>query len=171
MVMVKPKLPSPLTWFVVMTLIAVGLALGLPPDPQAVHQLHTTQAAYRLAIAALLVPYILIWYSSFYAFAKLREYSKPLKNTKDGAAFHKITVGMGVLAFSLVVPTIISLILAEVAAQHSSFKAASVIINNYLGLLPGLLAFLLLYNGEPHGRLTYAGMHCGFYCLVLSFPI
>lgn len=138
---------TPITWFILLTVIAIGLALGLPPDPHAVHQLHTSAAAYRLAIAALLIPYILIWFASFYAFAKLQEYSRPLKGTKDGAAFHKITIGMGAVAFSLVVPTIISLILNNIAVHQPSFKVASIIINNYLGLYPGLLAFLLLFNG------------------------
>lgn len=138
---------SPLTWFAILSLIAIGLALGLPPSPHTVSQLHTTPAALRLAVALLLIPYVTIWYASFYAFARLQEYTKPLKNTKDGAAFHKITIGMGILAFSLVVPTIISLILNYIAAHHPSFKPAAVIIINYLGLYPGMIAFLMLFNG------------------------
>jgi hypothetical protein len=134
-------------WFVVLTVIAVGLALGLPPDPQSVKELHTTETAYRLAIAVLLIPYILIWYASFYAYAKLSEYSRPLKRSKDGLGFHKITLGMGLLAFVLVIPTIISLILGIFAAHNPDFKTAATVINNYLGLFPGLLAFVILYNG------------------------
>lgn len=145
---------TPITCFIILAIIAIGLALGLPPDPHAVRQLHTSAASYRLAIAVLLIPYVLIWYASFYTFGKLQDYSEPLKGTKDGAAFRKITVGMGVLAFSLVIPTIISLILNNIAAHHEAFKAASVIINNYLGLFPGLLAFLLLYNGTRMLRRT-----------------
>jgi hypothetical protein len=141
-----PK-PTPLNWFVILTVLAIGLALGLRPAPQAVEQLHTSQLAYRMAVAALLVPYVLIWYASFYAFAKLQEYSRSLKDTEDGAAFRKIAIGMGAVAFSLVVPTIISLILNAIAGHHSGFKAASVIIDNYVDLFPGLLSFLLLYNG------------------------
>jgi hypothetical protein len=136
-----------MTWFVILALIAIGLAVGLPPDPQAVHRLHTSPTAYRLAITALLVPYVLIWYAGFYAFAKLREYSRPIKGAKDGAAFHKITIGMGVLAFSLIVPTITSLILNNIASRHVSFKAAAVIVNNYVNLFPAMVAFLLLYSG------------------------
>lgn len=147
-------------WCLVLTLIAIGVALGLPPDPATVQQLHTSAGAYRLAVAALLIPYILIWYVSFYAFAKLREYSRPLKNSKDGLAFHKITIGMGTIAFSLVVPTIISLILNSVAAHNPSFKTTSIIINNYLGLFPGLLGFLFLYNGARMLlRTTRQGMY------------
>lgn len=149
---------TPMTWFVILALIAVGLGIGLPPDPQAVHQMHTSPTAYRLAVAALFVPYILIWYAGFYAFAKLREYSRPIKGTKDGAAFHKISIGMGVLAFSLVVPTIMSLALNSFAIYHSSFKVAATIINNYMSLFPALVAFLLIYNGARMlPSITYRG--------------
>ena len=134
-------------WFIILTVITIGLALGLPPDPHAVQQLHTSAAAYRLAVAALLIPYAIIWYLSFYAFAKLQEYSRALKGSKDGAAFRKITMGMGTLAFSLVVPTTLSLMLNAIAVHHSSLKTATTIINNYLGLFPGLVSFFLLYNG------------------------
>src|SRR5690242_19548072 len=97
---------TPITWFVILSLIAIGLALGLPPDPHTVKQLHTTATTYHLAVAVLLIPYVIIWYASFYAFAKLQEYSRPLKKSRDGSAFHTITLGMGTLAISLVVPTI-----------------------------------------------------------------
>lgn len=141
-----PK-PTPMVWFVILTVITVGLALGLPPDPHAVQQLHTSSTAYRVALAVVLIPYIIIWYASFYAFAKLQEYSRPLKDTKDGAAFRRITWGMGLLAFSLVVPTTISLVLGDIAAHSHGFTAAATIIDNYLGLFPGMIAFLLFYNG------------------------
>jgi hypothetical protein len=139
---------TPLKWFMILAVIAIVLALGLPPDPAAVQKLHTSEAAYRLAITVLLIPYVLIWYTSFYAYNKLQEYTAHLKGAKDGDAFRKITAGMGMLSFTLVVPTIISLILNNVAAHHNSFEAAAVVINNYANLFPGLVAFLMLYNGS-----------------------
>lgn len=138
---------TPMRWFLLLALVAIGLALGLTPDPAAVRQLHTSPTTYRLAIAALLIPYVVIWYVSFYAFAKLREYSRPLKDSIDGLAFHRITIGMGTLAFSLIVPTIIALVLGNIASHEPSFKATSVIIGNYLGLFPGLIAFWFLGSG------------------------
>jgi len=138
---------TPMRLFVILVVLTFGLALGLPPDPHTVHQLHTTTANYRIAVAALLIPYALIWYLSFYAFAKLQEYGKLLKGAKDGFAFRKISIGMGAIAFSLVFPTTISLIVNDIATHHSTFKVASLIINNYLGLFPGMVSFLLLYSG------------------------
>jgi len=127
--------------------LTFGLALGLPIDHHSLHQLHTTQTSYRLAIAALLVPYALIWYLSFFTFAKVKEYSELLGNTKDGAAFSKIALGLEALAFSLIFPTTLSLILTDIADHQSGFRVASTIINNYMGIFPGLFSFLLLYNG------------------------
>ena len=141
-----PK-PTPLTWFYILAVLAIALALGLPPDPKHLAELHTDSFSYRLAVASILVPYALIWFAGFYAFEKLQQYSKPLKGTKDGDAFRKITRGMGALAFSLVVPTIISLILKAIVVHNRDFEIPSIIITHYLALVPGLVSFFLLYNG------------------------
>lgn len=142
----RPKL-TPMNWFVFLTIVMICLALGLPVDPQALEQMHTTATTYRLAVAALLIPYVLIWYAAFYAYAKLQEYSRLIKKTKDGAAFHTIAIGMGTLAFALIVPTIVLLILNSIAGQHPSFKPVAVVVGNYLTLFSALAAFLLLFNG------------------------
>lgn len=139
---------TPLKWFVILSLVAIALALGLPPDPKDLAQLNTTSTAYRLAVAALLVPYLLIWYASFYAYAKLKEYSAPLRGTKDGEPFRKITIGIGILAFGLVVPTIISLVLNNVAMHDRSYETTASIVMRYLTLFPGVLAFLMVYSGS-----------------------
>ena len=57
-------------------------------------------------------------------------------------------IGMGVLAFGLVIPTAISLIMGAVVSHHHRFKPSSVIINNYLGLLVALVAFVYINNGS-----------------------
>lgn len=138
---------TPMNWFVILLAIAVILALVLPPDPVAVRSLHTTAFAYRLAVATLLIPYAVIWYAAFYAFAKLQEYTRTLNGSKDGRAFRQITIGMGAIAFSLVVPTILSLVLNNMAAHNAGFRTAAHITEGYLDLYPGLIAFLLLKNG------------------------
>jgi hypothetical protein len=134
-------------WFVILAVITSGLALGLPPDPQTLQQLHISSVAYRVAILVLLVPYGIIWYAAFYAFAKLKEYTQTIKGFADGKAFRPIMVGMGVLAFGLIIMTAISLILQTFASHYHAFKPASVILNNYVGLAVGLTAFICINNG------------------------
>ena len=135
-----------MVWFIILAVITGVLALGLPPDPQTLQQLHITSVAYRIAVLVLLIPYGVIWYAAFYAYAKLKEYTHAIKGSEDGKAFHKIMVGMGVLAFSLIIPTAISLIISNIATHHHGFKPASVVIDNYLPL-SGLAAFIFIGNG------------------------
>jgi hypothetical protein len=102
---------------------------------------------YRVAILALLIPYGIIWYAAFYAFAKLKEYSGAIHGSEDGKAFRNIMIGTGILAYGLIVPTAASLVMQNIASHHHGFKPASVIIANYLGLLAALGAFIYINNG------------------------
>ena len=123
------------------------VGLGLPPDPQTLHQLHISSVAYRVAIFGLLVPYGIIWYAAFYAFSKIRDYADTIRGFDDGKAFRNIMLGMGVLAFGLVVPTTLSLVLQNIAAHNHGFKPAAVIISNYTSLLVALISFVYINNG------------------------
>jgi hypothetical protein len=135
-------------WFGILLGIAVVLALGLPPDPSELHKLHTTSEAYRLAVLALLVPYTIAWYAGFYVFTKVQEYTRFLEGSAEGKAFRSITLGLGVLAFGLMVPTIIGLVLGNLAQTHHSFQAAATIINTYVGIAFPLIALWYLSNGS-----------------------
>lgn len=150
--MLFAKKLTPMVWFVILLVIACGLALGLPPDPHSLHQLNISSAVYRLAILVVLIPYIVIWYTAFYAFAKLKEYTRSIEDSKDGAAFSKIMIGFGVLAFGLIVPTIVSLVLEDIAAFHGGFRPAATIIVNYLDVLAVIIAFSFVGGGTR--RLT-----------------
>lgn len=136
-----------MVWFVILSVITGGLALGLPPNPQTLQQLHISSVAYRIAILALLIPYGIIWYAGFYAFAKLKEYVHTIKAFEDGKAFRKITIGMGVLAFGLIIPTAISLILQTITIHHPGFKPASIIISNYMAIVVVLITFIYISSG------------------------
>jgi len=138
---------TPTTWFVLLVIITCGLALGLPPDPHTLQQLHISSVAYRIAVLILLVPYGIIWYAAFYAFARLKEYAKVIHGFDDGTAFRNIMIGMGALAFGLIVPTTVSLVLENIASHQPGFKPASVIISNYLGLVVALVSFTYINNG------------------------
>ena len=90
---------------------------------------------------------MIIWYAGFYTFGKLKEYWHTIKNFEDGKAFRSIMIGMGILAYGLVLPTAISLILQSVATHHPGFKPASVIISNYINILVLLITFTYISNG------------------------
>jgi hypothetical protein len=156
-----------LQWFITLTLIAVVLAIGLPPDPDSLKQLHTTQTSYRLAVAALLIPYIVIWYFGFFAYGRLKKYLTHIDGAKEERGFVEINLGMGLLAFGLVVPTIISLVLSNIAVHDHGFKPAAIVISNYLSLLVPVLVFTLLGSGVH--KLTLISKVRPSYTGILSF--
>lgn len=138
---------SPLQWFVILSVITIAVALGVPPDAHTLAELHTSSLAFRLAVAALLIPYTVIWFFGFYAYSQLRRYMTHIAPTKEGPAFQKIAIGIGVLAFGLVIPTLIGQILAGFSAHDHHIKAASVITTNYLNLIMPLVAFSYIGSG------------------------
>jgi len=142
-------------WFVVLTVVTVTLVLALPPDPKALATLHVSSAGYRLALLILLIPYVVIWFFGFFAYGKLRSYVGYLHKSKEDAAFRTILLGMGVLAFGLIIPTAISEVLGSIAAHHTGFKPAATIISNYLTLLVALSVFTLIGSGAR--QLTLMG--------------
>lgn len=144
-----------MAWFAILAVIAAGLAIGLPPDLQTQHQLHISSFAYRIAILALLIPYGIIWYTAFYAFAKLKEYVRAIKGSEDGRAFRRIMNGIGFLAFGLIIPTIIGLIFQFIANHHAGFRPAATVIGHYLSVIVILVSFMLIGNGTR--RLTDIG--------------
>jgi hypothetical protein len=143
---------TPMVWFSILAVIAVGLAIGLPPGVQSQHQLHISSFAYRLAVLVLLVPYGIIWYTAFYAYAKLKEYVSAIDGSEDGRAFRRIMKGIGFLAFGLIVPTIVSLIFQFIVNHHPGFQPAAKVMDIYLGLLVLLVSFTIIGNGTR--RLT-----------------
>jgi hypothetical protein len=137
-----------MVWFILLSVVTCGLALGMPPSQQTLHQMHISSLTYRIAVLALLVPYVIIWYAAFYAFAKLKEYVQSIKGFNDGEAFRDIMIGMGVLAFALVVPTAFGLIVQYFVRSHPEFKASSIIIENYIGLVAAITSFIYFSNGS-----------------------
>ncbi|HSW80557.1 MAG TPA: hypothetical protein VLG47_07310 [Candidatus Saccharimonadales bacterium] len=165
-----------MAWFIILAVIGSLLALGLPPDPHTLQQLNISSMEYRLAILALLIPYGVIWYTAFYAFEKLRLYAHSIKGFDDGKAFQSIMVGMGVLAFGLIVPMITALIMNNIVMHNDAFKPASVIIENYVSLLFELIAFIYINNGTyklltlSKNKASLAGMR-NFALIIISLSV
>jgi len=145
--MARSKL-TPMRWFVILLLIVCILSLVLASDPRIFNTFHISRGAHRLIVLFLLLPLAALWYASFFAYAKLQEYTRYLKSSKEGKAFRKITSGLGTLAFGLIIIYIISLVLYYAAAHKSGLQATAIIINNYLSLLVPVLAFTLINSGS-----------------------
>jgi hypothetical protein len=139
---------SPMRWFAVLLVIVCVLSLALPPDPTVLKNYHISASAFRVVIIFLLVPEALLWYASFYAYTKIKEYTSYIKDSKEGPAFRHICLGMGFLAFGLIVPSIITAPLNYIAQNNSGFKPAAAIISHYMTLLFALVSFSLLRSGS-----------------------
>jgi len=139
--------PSVLTWYIVLLIIGVVLALVLPTYPSLLKVLDITTLDYRLAIFTLILPFAIIWFSAFYAYDKLEQYAHKLHQAKEGKAFKNIADGVRILAWGLVIPIIVSLILAAISARNPGFRSAQIIIDNYLMLLVPLVGFTYISRG------------------------
>ncbi len=138
---------SALRAYVILLALAVLLALALPPNPATLHQLRINVLEYRAVVVTLIVPYAAIWFSAFYAYDKLEEYAAKLHRTEEGSAFKKIANGVRVLAWGLVVPTIIGTILSALQSWHADFHAPASVFNQYMQVAFPVVAFIIIGNG------------------------
>jgi hypothetical protein len=171
-----PKIKiTPMWWFVILTILVCILTLASPPDPQALKTYHVSSAQFKIILVFLLIPEALLWFAGFYAFAKLTEYTRYLKNSKEHQAYRQISIGMGFLAFGLVIPSIITQILNNIALHNHGFKPTSMIISHYLSLLVPLISFTFFRDGSQKlvglGSRTKRGSLMGMRFFALFFIV
>ncbi|MGH7142369.1 MAG: hypothetical protein ACREF5_02800 [Candidatus Saccharimonadales bacterium] len=128
------------------------MAFTLPPYPSLLRALNISTNEYHLAVLTLIVPFAVIWFSAFYSYAQLRRYAKSISTVREGSAFKKIAYGIGVLAWGLAIPTILSIILAAITVHFPGFLTSQDIISNYVALLVPVIGFTLIGGGA--GMLT-----------------
>jgi hypothetical protein len=138
---------SVLTSYIILLVVGIVLALVLPTPPSLLKILNITNLDYRLAIFTLILPFAIIWFSAFYAYEKLEQYAHKLRQAREEKAFKKIADGVRVLAWGLIIPLLISLILMAIASRNSGFRTAQIIIDNYLMLLVPLIGFTYISSG------------------------
>jgi hypothetical protein len=137
-----------MVWYSILLVIAVLLSLGLPPNPETLADLHISATGYRLAVAAILVPYAVLWYAGFYVFAKVSEYTRFLGTTREGKAFRSTSIGLGILAFGLIVPTILDTIVGFAAQKFHSLNTLAAVDHNYYTVIFTIVAFTYISNGS-----------------------
>lgn len=135
------------TWYILLLSATVILALVLPPSEQTLRMLHISALAYHEAIVTLILPYAIIWFSAFYAYDKLHQYTHAISGTAEGDAFKSIAYGVTVLAWGLAIPTLLSLLLGVIEIWQPNFHAAHTLISAYVTLAVTLVAFTLINSG------------------------
>ena len=142
----RVKLPA-LAWFGILYVLALILALTVPPSAATAHTLGVDTATYRLLIFTVMIPYGLVWAAAFYAYDTLKSYTKQIADTDEGKGFSSIVRGLQALAWGLILNTILGFLLSLITHWAPGFSAAQNIVSRYAGLLVTGAAFILIENG------------------------
>jgi hypothetical protein len=100
-----------------------------------------------MLLFVVILPLIGIWFGAFYSYARLRQYSDAISQTPEGIDFSKLAQGFCVLAIGSAAAAILALVVNGIGNKSPSFYSASVIINNYAGIVVPLIAFSLISAG------------------------
>lgn len=133
--------------FVCLSLAYALIVLLGPTDKATLAKYHMSQTGSHLLSLTVVVPLVLIWLSAFYGFTLFRNYARLIHNTAEGPAFDQISHGLGLLAFSLPISSIMTSTVSLVDIQHSSYFIPLTIIKNYLILILPLFAFVTISRG------------------------
>jgi hypothetical protein len=133
--------------YVVFVTTYLLLTLLPAPDPATLTKYHLGSTRLRLLDLTLVIPIILIWLAAFYGYVKMQTYTRLIGTQKDGQAIAWLTKGLLVLAVGLPLNSIVSSTLTLIARSEPGFTNAAAILNNYLGMLYPLLAFVCISFG------------------------
>ena len=143
-----PRQTNPLVYFSVMAISYVLLIFILPANALTMQQYHLSPAQYHLSLLAVTAPSLLVWGIAFAGYAKLQRYARSLQGTPDGRDFNYLATGCAWLAWSLAVPSLVSILANAIAGSHPGFHPTAIISVNYLSLLMPLIGYSILSTGS-----------------------
>jgi hypothetical protein len=118
------------------------------PSHAILQHYHLSHVGYRLIIATVAVPLVIIWFTAYYGFRKLSNYSDTIKANKDGKFVSQISRGLTVLVFQLPITSSVSSVLSLIAEHHPRFDPTSTILQHYIKIVLPLIAFLFISYGS-----------------------
>lgn len=133
--------------FLALTLIYIGLVLGLPSDPEVLDRYNLTESSLRFIGLTVAIPLLAVWISAAYAYLRFDEYTQIVADEPEGKPFKHLTTGLMVLSLALPISSILSSIFNYIERENSSFDVFSTIFTNYLNLAFSALAFVLFAKG------------------------
>lgn len=133
--------------FVALVLLYVGLVFTLPPSPQTLERYELSVAQVRLLNLTVVVPLVIIWLTALYGFVNLRRYANSVAETKEGPAFKYLSYGLMVLAFSLPLNSLTSLLVRHTSTNSPDLLVPLTIMRNHFVLILSLTAFWILVVG------------------------
>lgn len=140
-------------YYILFSIIYLLLAAVLPANTQASQMYHLTSPQYHILQFMVILPLMLLSFCAFYGYAKLQNYASSIEKTPEGKDFNLLALGCKWLAWGLLIPAIITIILNSIANAHPSFSDTTLIISNYVSLVVALVAFSFISSGS-HGLLS-----------------
>lgn len=163
--MSKPKtttnyLERSLKIFSFVALLYIVLIILLPAHNETIHTYGLSESTFKIILTSIAIPTILVWLAAFVSYAKLEDYSWAIRKSKEGKYFANLSRGTKWLAWSLPVPSLVSLIFISLANSSSSFFVSSIIITNYISVILAVIAFSFI-SYATNGLATYADIKYG----------
>lgn len=144
-VLMKKKL---YVWsFLALTLLYAALSLGLPSDPKVLEKYQLTQTHAHLVNLTLVVPLTLVWLSALYGFLRFKHYTAAILESNEGRPFSQLSSGLMILAYSLPLLAIVSLLSSFYAYHHPDSLRTVTVFKNYANLSFPIAAFVLISKG------------------------
>jgi hypothetical protein len=117
------------------------------PSPALLHVYHLSTLKYRLILATVAVPLVIIWLVAFYGFRKLQSYAATIAGNKEGKFVNQITWGLFYLAFQFPIVSALSSILNIIDANHPNALPTTTIISHYIRIVLPLVGFIYISYG------------------------
>lgn len=127
----------------------VVLSLATPIRQEALDKYHLSELQLRfISIGTLQLPLFGIWLAALYGFVRSKQYAIKIKGDPDGKAFNVLSNGLGVLAFSLPVNSLVSGVFSYFTARDLSLIPYTTTITQYISLAFSFVGLYLVSKGS-----------------------
>jgi hypothetical protein len=133
--------------FTLLVVVYLAITFLQPQDPEALARFGITAMQSRLLGLAIAIPLVGIWWLAYYGFSRFRTYANTIKDSDDGRAMLTLANGLGILAFSMPLQSVIGGALNWITRTHPDLVPASVILTNYINVGLSVAAFWVLWRG------------------------
>jgi hypothetical protein len=108
---------------------------------------HISQHHAQTIVFSVAAPYLIVWFVALLGYLGLKAYVHVIDGGKDGKGFSLIAKGLFFLVLWLPTSSIISSFVAHVYTLHPHLTPSMVMLNNYLGMVLLIPAFILIDAG------------------------
>jgi hypothetical protein len=127
------------------TCAALYIALTLF-GPRGPNTFNLSGGQIKLIQLTFVIPILLIWAAAIYGAFQFRAYAESIKKSPDGQALMKVSQGLLILAFGLIVTSLFGTL--RQTMLNLGNDAVFSIISRYLAVIFALLAFYFLFQGS-----------------------